>query len=191
VTAVSDHPADGSRHGLHRPRIVQGAILLLLGALLVVLPERSLTLVAVLTGMALCATGLFELARAGGPGLTRPQRVGTVLVGLLSVVAGGIVIARPEGSIRALATVAGLYLIIRSVATAVLRLAGIMRDASLPLALVGVAAGIALVAWPDISVGVFAVLVGLLVLAAGAAELWAGLVREPGGRDEADPDASV
>jgi len=167
MTALSDRESAPQR--LRPALIAQGAVTLALGVALVFAPGHSLTLVAVLTGMALCATGLFEIAHAAEPGLTRAQRVGVVLVGLLAVVAGGLAIARPEGTIRAIATVVGLYLVITGVAGAVL------RHGSLPVALGAVVAGIVLLVWPDISAGVFAVVAGLFLVLAGALALWAGL----------------
>jgi uncharacterized membrane protein HdeD (DUF308 family) len=179
VTALSD-TAESSPRRLRRALIVQGAVTLVLGLVLIVAPGHSLTLVAVLAGMALCLTGLFEIARVAQPGLTRPQRVGVVLVGLLAVAAGGVAIARPEGTIRALATVVGLYLVVTGVAGSVLRVAGWLPHASLGVSLGAVVAGIVLLVWPDISAGVFAVVTGLFLLAAGALALWAGLSRNPG-----------
>jgi uncharacterized membrane protein HdeD (DUF308 family) len=167
MTAVSEPESPPGR--LRRALLAQGGLTVALGLALVIAPGHSLTLVAVLAGMALCATGLFELAHAGEPGLTRAQRVGVVLVGLLAVVAGGVAIARPEGTIRALATVVGLYFVITGVAGAVL------RRGSLPVALAAVVAGVVLLVWPDITAGVFAVVAGLFLMLAGALALWAGL----------------
>jgi uncharacterized membrane protein HdeD (DUF308 family) len=178
MTALSDPIAAPPRRW-QRPLVLQGAVTVALGVGLIGWPGHSLTLVAVLAGVALCATGLFEIASAGHPGLTRPQRVGAVLVGLLALVAGGLAIARPEGTIRALATVVGLYLVITGVAAALLWLSVKRRGASLPVALMAVVAGIVLLVWPGISAGVFAVVTGLFLLLAGALELWAGLTRHP------------
>ena len=168
MTALSDATQKPPQQ-LRRALVVQGAVTLALGLVLIVAPGHSLALVAILAGMALCATGLFELTHAWHPGLTRAQRVGAVLVGLVALVAGGLAIARPEGTIRAIATVVGLYLVITGVAGAVL------RHGSLPVALGAVVAGIVLLVWPDISAGVFAVVAGLFLVLAGALALWAGL----------------
>ena len=176
MTSVSD-PAESPPRQLRRTMIVQGAVTLVLGLVLIVAPGHSLTLVATLTGVALCATGVLGISRAARAGLTRPQRVGGVLTGLLALVAGGVAIARPEGTIRALATVIGLYLVVTGVASAVLHVAGWMREASLPLALAAVVAGVVLLVWPDISAGAFAVVTGVFLVAGGALELWAGMAR--------------
>jgi len=178
MTALSDATQKPPQQ-LRRALVVQGAVTLALGLVLIVAPGHSLALVAILAGMALCATGLFELTHAWHPGLTRAQRVGAVLVGLVALVAGGLAIARPEGTIRALATVVGLYLVTTGVAGVVLQLAGWTRQGSFGVALVAVVAGIVLLVWPAISAGVFAIVTGLFLLAAGAIELWAGLMRHP------------
>jgi|SRR3954447_8961759 uncharacterized membrane protein HdeD (DUF308 family) len=159
--------------------ILGGALTALLGALLIFVPGRTVTVFAVLAGIGLCLAGVFDVLwglRAHAP---RAQRVGLVLVGLLSLVTGALVIARPENSVRFVATVVGIYLIVVGVAAVVLGLAGVRRDASVARGVVGVVAGVVLLGWPHIALGVAAVIVGVVFLAIGVAELWFGLKWEP------------
>jgi uncharacterized membrane protein HdeD (DUF308 family) len=90
------------------------------------------------------------------------------------MVAGAIVIARPEGSIKTVAVVAGIYLIVMGVTTAVLGL-GVTRGWAILRGLLALAAGIALVAWPDVTVGVLATLAGIFMVLRGITEVVDGL----------------
>jgi uncharacterized membrane protein HdeD (DUF308 family) len=148
---------------------VHGVLAIVFGALLVLIPGRTLTFVAALIGAYLIVLGLVYAATALlTHGLVRQQRLAGSLMGALAVVAGAVVIARPEGSIRTVAVVAGIYLIVVGAASVFLRL-GAVRG------LLALAAGIALVAWPDVTVGVVATLAGIFMLLRGAVELIAAL----------------
>jgi uncharacterized membrane protein HdeD (DUF308 family) len=148
---------------------VHGALAIVFGALLVLVPGRTLALVAALIGAYLIVLGIVYAATALlTHGLVRQQRVAGSLLGALAIVAGAVVIARPEGSIRTVAVVAGIYFIVVGAASLLLRL-GAVRG------LLALAAGIALVAWPDVTVGVVATLAGIFMILRGAAELIAAL----------------
>lgn len=153
--------------------IVSGALMFVLGALLVFTPGRTLAFVATLVGISLCVTGVLDLVAALGRVFGRP-RAGGFATGVVSVAAGIVIIARPEGSVRAVAVIAGLCLIAVGVATLVLGRPGLSRGRSLPLGAVALAAGIALLAAPDTTVGLIGIMFGAFLLVCGAAELTFG-----------------
>ena len=155
--------------------LVHGAITILFGILLVAVPERTLTFVATLAGISLCVAGLINLAQVFGRGQAGGERFGGVAVGLLALVAGAVVIARPEGSIKTVAVVAGVYLVIMGVVTLFLGARGVRRGASLVRGALGLAAGAVLLVWPDVTVGVIATVYGVFLLALGAVEIYVGL----------------
>src|SRR4051794_5429410 len=151
--------------------LVHGALTLIFGALLVFVPGRSLTLLAVLTGAALCLTALFDFVWAARPGHPRAQRAGMALAGALALVAGVVVLARPEGTVRAVAVITGLYRVLMGVVRLVLGLQRRRYGESPLRGVLGLAAGLALLLWPDITLGVAAALIGLCLIAQGAVEI--------------------
>jgi uncharacterized membrane protein HdeD (DUF308 family) len=162
---------EGELRALRRLTLVHGAITMLVGALLVAIPDRTLTFVAVVAGVSLCIAGAVNLAHVFGRGLAGRERFGAFLVGLLAFVAGAVVIARPEGSVKTVAIVAGAYLLIMGVVTLFLGAPGVPRWLSLLRGALGLAAGAALLVWPDVTVGVIATVYGVFVLVVGAAEI--------------------
>ena len=155
--------------------VAHGVLAIVFGALLIFVPGRTLTFVAVLIGAYLIVVGIAYVALALlSHGLAGRERLAGVVVGALAGVAGAVVIARPEGSIKTVAVAAGIYLIVMGVTTAVFGL-GVTRGWAILRGLLALAAGIALVAWPDVTVGVVAIVAGIFMLLRGTAEVAAGL----------------
>jgi uncharacterized membrane protein HdeD (DUF308 family) len=93
-----------------KPFIVLGIGLIALGALSIYAPQQSGMTVGVLIGIFLLVSGLFRtslfwIARSWGSALLR------LLMGVLAVVAGGMMIADPALGLQAITIVAILYLI--------------------------------------------------------------------------------
>jgi Short repeat of unknown function (DUF308) len=129
----------------------------------------------VLIGAYLIVLGVAYVALALlSGGLAGRERLAGGVIGALAGVAGAVVIARPEGSIKTVAVVAGIYLIVMGVTTAVLGL-GVTRGWAIVRGLLALAAGIALVAWPDVTVGALAIVAGIFMLLRGTAEVADGL----------------
>lgn len=168
--ATSTRATEPGSSGLLRWVVgVHGALAIVFGALLVAVPGRTLAFAAALIGAYLIVLGIVHVATALlTHGLAGRQRIAGGVIGALAIVAGAIVIARPEGSIRAVAIIAGLNLIVVGAAAVFLGM-GALRG------VLALAAGIALVAWPDVSVGVLATLAGIFMLLRGAVEVIAAL----------------
>ena len=173
--AMADPAPEAGLGALGWVPLIHGAITILFGILLVAVPERTLTFVAIVAGISLCVAGLINLAQVFGRGLAGGERFGAVLVGLLALVAGAVVIARPEGSIKTVAVVAGSYLVIMGVVTLFLGAPGVQRRVSVLRGVLGLAAGVVLLVWPDVTIGVIATVYGVFLLAVGAAEVVFGL----------------
>jgi uncharacterized membrane protein HdeD (DUF308 family) len=71
--------------------------------------------------------------------------------------------------------VAGLYLLIMGVVTLFLGAPGVQRRLSLLRGVLGLAAGVVLLVWPDVTIGVIATVYGVFLLAVGGAEVFFGL----------------
>jgi uncharacterized membrane protein HdeD (DUF308 family) len=155
----------------------RGGLALVAGILLLVWPDRTLLLVGVILGVFLVAFGVLEMVRAlASPGMLAMERVIPATLGLLAVGAGTIAIARPESSVLAVALAAGIYLVVAGLAAGVSAVRE--PDSRLPravLALVDLAAGILVIAWPDVTVTVVAVVLGIALVVRGVAEIILGV----------------
>jgi uncharacterized membrane protein HdeD (DUF308 family) len=153
--------------------LAHGAVALVAGILLLVWPDRTLLLIGVILGVFLVAAGVLGVIKA----LTTPERlvmerVIPATVGLLAVAAGTLVIARPEASVLGVALAAGIYLIVAGLANGVTAFREPdARGAYAVLAIVDIAAGIVVVAWPDVTVTVIAVVFGIALVLRGLAEI--------------------
>lgn len=154
---------------------VHGGLTIVFGCLLLFIPGRTLVFFATLAGISLCLLGLIQLVTALRHGLTGGERVAQLGMALLAGVAGIVVIARPEGSIKTIAVVTGIYLLIMGVTTLVLGSPDVRRGVSLIRGGLALVAGVILLVWPDITVGVAAAIYGAFLVALGAAELTFGL----------------
>jgi uncharacterized membrane protein HdeD (DUF308 family) len=143
------------------------------GLLLLVWPDRTLLLIGVILGVYLVAFGVLELIRAlTTPGRLAMERVIPATLGLLAIAAGTIAITRPDASVLAVALAAGIYLIVAGLANGVTALREpAERGPRALFALINLAAGIIVVAWPDVTVTVVAVVFGIAFLVRGIAEV--------------------
>jgi uncharacterized membrane protein HdeD (DUF308 family) len=157
--------------------LLHGLFALAAGVLLLVWPDRTLLVVAIILGTYLIAFGVLKTVDA----ITRPrlltmERVVPTTLGLLAVAAGTIVITRPENSVLAVALAAGIYLIVVGLAAGVSAIQG--RDGRAINALEAVlslAAGVIVVAWPDVTVTAVAVVLGISLVLRGMVEIVASI----------------
>jgi uncharacterized membrane protein HdeD (DUF308 family) len=162
------------------------------GVIVLARPSTSLAALAVITGVFLLGDGIFELTWA----LFDPQQNrGLVAVfGVVTVIAGVILIRHPTHAVVAIALLLGLWLI----AAGVLRLFRVLAEPgrgpwSAILAALELIAGIVIVSSPHIGVSTLALLIGLsLVLRGVGACLAAWMVRSVAHADDvARPGATV
>jgi uncharacterized membrane protein HdeD (DUF308 family) len=156
--------------------MIIGVLTLGLGVWLILSRQMALATVAILLAVGLFLNGLSELVFA--PDRSKPV-IGYLLGGLL--IAGGVVVVlQPGTGLKVLATIVGVILIA----------AGVFQSASalyekdqvshwawlLAFGVVTIVAGIAAIAWPDVTIRVISIVFGirLIVVGAGAISLgWA------------------
>jgi uncharacterized membrane protein HdeD (DUF308 family) len=151
--------------------LVMGILSVGVGIWLVLSPEAAITTLALLLSIALFLNGLSELVAAGDR--SRPW-IGYVLGGLF-LVAGVVVLLRPGKSLWFLAVVVGISVIV----TGVMELAVAFADREhirhwvllAVLGAVGVVVGVLAIVWPQITVWVLALLVGIRLLIWGVIQL--------------------
>jgi uncharacterized membrane protein HdeD (DUF308 family) len=148
--------------------LVVGLISIAGGIVLIAWTGPTVTVIALLVGIELLIIGTFVIIAAFGepPG----SRVAGVVGGALAVIAGVIVVRHPSGSVFVVAFAVGIYLIL----SGVLRLVGAV-DASegrgwlVLAALVDLALGIVLVAWPEFGIKTLAIVLGIVLIVRGLA----------------------
>jgi uncharacterized membrane protein HdeD (DUF308 family) len=136
------------------------------GVIVLVQPDISLATLAVVAGIFLLIDGVYDVVvaiaeRGEGSGLL-------ALVGVVSAIAGIILVRHPIGSVVAIALLVGIWLVcigvvrlIRAVALAV------NRGWNLFVAFIEIVAGIVIVSSPDIGVATLAILVGIAFIVRG------------------------
>jgi uncharacterized membrane protein HdeD (DUF308 family) len=169
-----------------------GLISIVAGVIVLARPSTSLAALAVITGVFLLVDGIFELTWAL---LDSQQNRGLVAVfGVITAIAGVILIRHPTHAVVAIALLLGLWLI----AAGVLRLFRVFAEPgrgvwSALLAVLELIAGIVIVSSPNIGVSTLALLIGLsLVIRGVGACLAAWMFRSQAHtEDVAHPGAAV
>jgi len=146
--------------------LVLGLMCLAAGVVVLVQPDISLATLAVIAGIFLLVDGIYDVIvaiaeRGEGRGLV-------AMIGVLSAIAGIILIRHPFGSVVALALLVGIWLVCIGVVRLVRAFevpAG--RGWNVFVALIEIVAGIVIVAVPDIGVATLALLVGIAFVLRG------------------------
>jgi uncharacterized membrane protein HdeD (DUF308 family) len=148
--------------------VVGGTALALLGVWMLANPFRSVGVLAALVGASLVVSGVVEaIAERDEASGTGP--LAWVAGGLL-VAAGLVVLAWPDITLWALAVVAGATTIVVGIGAVAVALGRRGRPgwpAQLALGLLGIAVGAAVLAWPDATLVILAVLLGLRAVGVG------------------------
>ena len=177
--SLSMTPSPGATRDLSPSLIVltHGAVALVAGILLLVWPDRTLLLIGIILGVYLLAFGVLEMVRAlATPGLLAMERAIPATLGLLAIAAGMIAITRPDSSVLAVALAVGIYLIVAGLAAGVRAIREpALRAPQAVLGVISVAAGILVVAWPDVTVTVVAVVIGIALVLRGVTEILLGI----------------
>lgn len=150
---------------------VIGVLNLVIGIAIVVWPSATLTVVAVLVGLQLLLAGVLQVFL----GVLGPESGGrwmVIFVGLLGVVAGLLVMREPLRIIELIVVVVGIFWVV----SGVVRLAAAATDSGSRTrtaldGLVSVGAGAIVLAWPDPTLRVITLLVGILLIVRGAVAL--------------------
>ena len=153
-----------------------GAILLVAGLILMFWPDRTLTVVARLTGILLVVLGAGDLIddvknhHGGTYGLLLALRGG------LNVVFGLILVFWPHVTVRVVVWVFGLSLVLTGVACllAARGIVGELRRATFIRGVVTTAFGLAIMIWPSATLKAVAFLAASLLIVVGLFLLWSG-----------------
>jgi uncharacterized membrane protein HdeD (DUF308 family) len=146
------------------PAVLCGGLgLIAVGIMMIVWPAATLTLVAILIGAALVVSGVVKLwegftSRTEGGGM----RAAYIVIGLLAVLAGLYCLRHHALSLFLVAFVTGVYFIVHGISDLGVAASGKVPGRTLRavLGVFSIAAGILMVVWPALTLGVLVLLVG-------------------------------
>lgn len=152
-----------------------GILTLLVGVVVLVWPDRTVEVVAVLFGLQLIVAGVFRFVGAiAAEGEGGGTRVLLALLGVLSFIAGLYALRHLLVTILALALILGIFWIVNGA----IEIFAALSDDAMPsrgwtvlMGLISVAAGIVVLVWPDISLVTLAVVLGIWLLVLGLMEI--------------------
>lgn len=153
-----------------------GVITLGAGLVLLIWPERTITVVARIAALLLVAVGLAELFEAvsnRGEG----SHWGLVLLrGVVNVTFGAALLFWPGVTVTVLVWVFGLDLVITGVIGLLVsrRVPDDVRTSTVVRAVVSIVFGVLVMAWPSVTLAVLAVIIGLQLIVVGLILLWSG-----------------
>ncbi len=154
--------------------LVLGVITTIVGLVAVFSPSTALTWLAVLFGIWLVVSGIFQLVRAFGSGLDGGDRTLFLIAGALSIILGVLCFRSALGVVGILVIIFGIAFIFRGIVLIVdsFRHAPVEGRGSGLLAgiLLGIA-GIVLLVWPDVTASVLVWIVGAVLILVGIIEI--------------------
>ncbi len=144
-----------------------GLAVFCVGAFFVISPHETLSTFTVIAGIFLLVNGVIAIlgsifGRSEGRGLL-------AMIGVLSVIAGLVLIKKPFGTLVVFVLILGVWFIVAGVVRfveAIGELDG--RAANMGIAILDMVAGILILSWPSLGLATLAVIVGIVLLLRGA-----------------------
>lgn len=151
-----------------------GVVALVAGLVLLFWPDRTILVVARLSGLILLIVGIADLVDAIRYHRSQPYTGLLVLRAVVNLGFGAALVFWPDISVAVLAWLVGLDLVIAGVLGLIVRgrMAPEFRSSVLTRSLVTIVFGIVVMAWPGATLEVLAWLVGLGLVLFGVAMLW-------------------
>jgi uncharacterized membrane protein HdeD (DUF308 family) len=163
-----------------------GVVSFAIGVLVIAYPDPSVKLLGVFLGINLLVVAVAGIVRGVSSLSPSGSGQGTLLLGILGLIAGAVVIRNPGETIVLLAVTLAIYLIVAgALALADAIISSGHRLMSLVKGLVLAGAGTVMLCWPGISLDTLVILAGISLCLQGAVEvgeafLLRGLERRPG-----------
>ena len=163
------------------PILVFGVLTFGLGLFFVISPHETLKVFTVIAGIFLLVDGVLAII-AAIVGAAESRGLFAV-VGILSVIAGLVLIKKPFGTLFVFTLIVGVWLIVAGATrlVAAFSMRG-SRAAYLFGAALDLIAGIVILSWPELSLSTFAVIIGILLMLRGVLFVYAGVLLNRIGR---------
>lgn len=162
--------------------IIAGVITLVVGLVAIFWPDVTLLVLAILAGINLFILGVVAIVEAvlGDHG----SRVLAAVLGIVAVIAGVVLIRRPDQSLLAFVLILGTWFVVSAVVSfvrAIFEPEG--RGVRFVVALVEFVFGVLILALPKLSLGTLAVLTGIAFAIRGAGLVWTGWELRKAGKE--------
>ena len=150
-----------------------GVAALCVGIFFVISPHETLSTFTAIAGIFVLVDGVIAIvtsifASGGGRGLL-------ALIGVLSAIAGLILIKKPFETLVVFTLIVGVWFVVAGIVRLVSAFdSREARGANIFVALVDLVAGAMILAWPDLGLATFAVIVGIVLVVRGALFIAAG-----------------
>ena len=150
-----------------------GVITLGVGVFFVVSPHETLSTFTVIAGIFLLIDGVLAIfasifSKGDGRGLL-------ALVGVLSVIAGLVLIKKPFDTLVVFTLIFGVWFVVAGIVRFVTAFASPEgRGGNIVIAILDVIAGIVILSWPDLGLSTLAVIIGIVLILRGIGVIVAG-----------------
>jgi uncharacterized membrane protein HdeD (DUF308 family) len=162
-----------------RSLLISGGIVsIVIGAILLIWPKISVTVLAILLGIDLIVIGIVILVASFRDDTSVGAKLLGLLLGVLAMLAGVAVFGRPLQAVEAIVVIIGIFWVVGGIIEFVLGLfgkAGSPRGPAMLSGAVSVTFGIIALAWPGTTVAVLVWLIGIWSLVSGGILLFQGL----------------
>jgi uncharacterized membrane protein HdeD (DUF308 family) len=153
--------------------LVFGVAALGVGIFFVVSPHETLSTFTAIAGIFMLVDGL--IAIAGSVFGSGEGRGLLALIGVLSAIAGLILIKKPFETLVVFTLIVGVWFVVAGIVRAVSAFdSREARGGNLLIALLDIGAGVVILAWPDLSLATLAVIIGIVLIVRGALFIVAG-----------------
>lgn len=151
---------------------VAGALSIIAGLAALLWPRPTLLVVGLLFGISIGVAGAaLMVAGLTHPGATTGRRVLNIAMGIVGVLAGLALVVRPEASVATVALILGFWCVLRGVTHLVLAVEREGRWVNVLRGVIGIAAGVIILASPEIGIGTIVLVVGVTLICHGLLEL--------------------
>jgi uncharacterized membrane protein HdeD (DUF308 family) len=144
-----------------------GLAVFCVGAFFVISPHETLSTFTVIAGIFLLVDGLLAIL---GSIFTRSEGRGLLaMIGVLSVIAGLVLIKKPFDTLVVFVLILGVWFIVAGVVRFVEAIGELdRRAANMGVAILDMIAGIVILSWPSLGLATLAVIIGIVLLLRGA-----------------------
>jgi len=153
--------------------VLFGVVTLGVGLFFVVSPHETLSTFTVIAGIFLLVDGVLAIlgsifGEGDGRGLL-------ALIGVLSAIAGLVLIKKPFDTLVAFTLIFGVWFVVSGIVRFVVALASPEgRGGNIVTAILDVIAGIVILSWPDLGLATLAVIIGIVLIVRGGLFIAAG-----------------
>lgn len=153
--------------------LISGIIGVIIGGLLIFWPSATITVVTAIVGFFMIVTGVIRFFVAVFDSQAQDRWL-MAIAGIIGIALGVIVMKNPEGAIKVIALIVAIFWIVAGLVDLFRGLTNSHlpdRTLRIVLGIMSALFGAVILIWPAITVGVFAILVGIYVVFFGALEI--------------------